>query len=51
MKYAEFRECQSFELEELLAFSYGTLVDDPPVNFEARLAGASLSHGRSGALA
>jgi 3-hydroxyacyl-[acyl-carrier protein] dehydratase / trans-2-decenoyl-[acyl-carrier protein] isomerase len=37
MRYAEFRECQSFELPELIAFSYGTLVDDPPVNFEARL--------------
>ena len=37
MKYAEFRECQSFGLEELIAFSYGTLVDDPPANFEARL--------------
>ena len=37
MKYAEFRECQSFGLEELISFSYGTLVDDPPANFEARL--------------
>lgn len=37
MKYAEFRECQSFGLEELIAFSYGTLVGDPPANFEARL--------------
>ena len=37
MKYAEFRECQSFGLEQLIAFSYGTLVDDPPANFEARL--------------
>ena len=37
MKYAEFRECQNFGLEQLIAFSYGTLVDDPPANFEARL--------------
>lgn len=37
MKYAEFRECQIFGLPELIAFSYGTLVDDPPVDFEARL--------------
>ncbi|MGZ6226337.1 MAG: bifunctional 3-hydroxydecanoyl-ACP dehydratase/trans-2-decenoyl-ACP isomerase, partial [Syntrophales bacterium] len=37
MKYAEFRECQSFGLEQLIAFSYGTLVDDPPLDFEARL--------------
>jgi 3-hydroxyacyl-[acyl-carrier protein] dehydratase/trans-2-decenoyl-[acyl-carrier protein] isomerase len=37
MKYAEFRECQSFGLPELIAFSYGSLVDDPPANFEARL--------------
>lgn len=37
MKYADFRECQSFGLEQLIAFSYGTLVDDPPANFEARL--------------
>ena len=37
MTYAEFRECQQFTLEDLIAFSYGTLVDDPPANFEARL--------------
>jgi len=37
MKYEDFRACQSFGLEELIAFSYGTLVDDPPANFEARL--------------
>ena len=37
MKYAEFRECQSFSLVDILAFAYGSLVDDPPAHFEARL--------------
>ena len=37
MTYEEFKARQSFGLEELLAFSYGTLVDDPPANFEAHL--------------
>jgi 3-hydroxyacyl-[acyl-carrier protein] dehydratase / trans-2-decenoyl-[acyl-carrier protein] isomerase len=37
MKYAEFMECDQFTLEDLLAFSYGTLVEDPPAEFEARL--------------
>ena len=37
MTYEEFKARQSFDLEELLAFSYGTLVDDPPANFEAHL--------------
>lgn len=37
MKYTEFMECQHFGLEDLLAFSYGSLVDDPPAHFEARL--------------
>jgi 3-hydroxyacyl-[acyl-carrier protein] dehydratase/trans-2-decenoyl-[acyl-carrier protein] isomerase len=37
MKYDEFRECQSFRLDHLIAFSYGTLVDDPPAGFDARL--------------
>jgi len=37
MKYTEFRERQHFGLEDLLAFSYGSLVDDPPAHFEARL--------------
>jgi len=35
--YAEFRERQQFGLEDLIAFSYGTLVDDPPAGFDARL--------------
>jgi 3-hydroxyacyl-[acyl-carrier protein] dehydratase/trans-2-decenoyl-[acyl-carrier protein] isomerase len=37
MKYTEFMECRHFRLEDLLAFSYGSLVDDPPAHFEARL--------------
>lgn len=37
MKYAEFRECPSFSLEDIIAFSYGSLVDDPPAGFDARL--------------
>lgn len=37
MKYTEFMECPHFGLEDLLAFSYGSLVDDPPAHFEARL--------------
>jgi 3-hydroxyacyl-[acyl-carrier protein] dehydratase/trans-2-decenoyl-[acyl-carrier protein] isomerase len=37
MKYMEFRERHHFGLEEILAFSYGSLVDDPPVDFDARL--------------
>ncbi len=37
MTYEEFMKCQHFGLEELLAFSYGTLVDNPPVDFDARL--------------
>ena len=37
MKYLEFLNKQSFGLEDLLAFSYGKLVDDPPEDFSARL--------------
>ena len=37
MKYKEFKECRSFSLEDLLSFAYGSLVDDPPAHFEARL--------------
>jgi len=29
MKYSEFQSRNSFAFEELLAFSYGRLVDDP----------------------
>ena len=37
MTYNEFRESSHFGLEELLAFSQGRLVEDPPQDFEARL--------------
>jgi 3-hydroxyacyl-[acyl-carrier protein] dehydratase/trans-2-decenoyl-[acyl-carrier protein] isomerase len=37
MKYLEFKEKTSFNLEELIALSYRQLVDDPPDNFDARL--------------
>lgn len=37
MTYDEFRKRSSFGQEELLAFAYGTLVDDPPAGFAARL--------------
>lgn len=37
MNYSEFKSASHFGLEELLAFSYGTLVDDPPEGFTARL--------------
>ena len=37
MKYQEFLERDHFNLEELLAFAYGTLVIDPPDGFDARL--------------
>lgn len=37
MKYDEFRNCGQFKLEELIAFAYGTLVDEPPAGFDGRL--------------
>jgi 3-hydroxyacyl-[acyl-carrier protein] dehydratase/trans-2-decenoyl-[acyl-carrier protein] isomerase len=37
MTYEEFRKSSRFELEELIAFAYGTLVEDPPEGFAARL--------------
>jgi 3-hydroxyacyl-[acyl-carrier protein] dehydratase/trans-2-decenoyl-[acyl-carrier protein] isomerase len=37
MKYTEFRSRNSFTQEELISVSYGTLVDDPPQGFNARL--------------
>jgi len=37
MKYSEFQSRNSFAFEELLAFSHGRLVDDPPEGFTARL--------------
>jgi len=37
VKYSEFRERSSFAHEELLAFAHGTLFDDAPIGFDARL--------------
>ena len=37
MKYREFREQSSFSMQELLAFAHGTLFDDAPLGFGARL--------------
>ena len=37
MIYDEFLKREHFILEELIAFSYGRLVDDPPEDFDARL--------------
>ncbi len=37
MKYSEFRERECFGLEDLIAFAYGNLVEDPPEHFDARL--------------
>ena len=36
MKYQEFLEKNRFDLQELIAFSYGRLIDDPPEDFDAR---------------
>ncbi len=37
MNYSEFMACDHFGLEDLIAFSYGNLVDDRPEHFDARL--------------
>lgn len=37
MKYQEFMEQNHFSFEELMGFVYGTLVAEPPVDFDARL--------------
>jgi 3-hydroxyacyl-[acyl-carrier protein] dehydratase / trans-2-decenoyl-[acyl-carrier protein] isomerase len=37
MTYEEFQKCSRFGQQELIAFAYGTLVDDPPQGFAARL--------------
>ncbi|MCP4680918.1 MAG: bifunctional 3-hydroxydecanoyl-ACP dehydratase/trans-2-decenoyl-ACP isomerase [Desulfobacterales bacterium] len=37
MNYIQFINQDNFNKEELLAFSYGQLVQDPPQNFDARL--------------
>ena len=37
MNYKEFTGRDHFNFEEILAFAYGTLVTDPPADFDARL--------------
>jgi 3-hydroxyacyl-[acyl-carrier protein] dehydratase/trans-2-decenoyl-[acyl-carrier protein] isomerase len=37
MTYDEFRSRSRFGLEEIIAFAYGTLLDDPPEGFATRL--------------
>ncbi len=37
MKYEEFKVRERFGLEDLIAFAYGKLVEDPPEHFDARL--------------
>ncbi len=37
MKYTEFLEQNQFTFENLLAFSYGRLIEDPPEGFDAQL--------------
>lgn len=37
MNYADFMNTKSFGLNDLLAFAYGRLVDDPPESFDSRL--------------
>lgn len=37
MNYQEFLNQNHFDQQELIAFSYGRLIDDPPAHFDARL--------------
>jgi 3-hydroxyacyl-[acyl-carrier protein] dehydratase/trans-2-decenoyl-[acyl-carrier protein] isomerase len=37
LKHVEFKSRQAFTQEELLAFAYGRLIEDPPEGFRARL--------------
>jgi 3-hydroxyacyl-[acyl-carrier protein] dehydratase/trans-2-decenoyl-[acyl-carrier protein] isomerase len=37
MKYEEFKNQKNFDLNHLISFAYGRLVEDPPENFDARL--------------
>ena len=37
VNYQEFMERKHFNLEELIAFAYGTLVNNPPAHFDARI--------------
>ncbi len=37
MKYNQFKKQNHFDFEQLLAFSYGNLIEDPPDDFDAKL--------------
>ena len=37
MKYSEFLQQDHFDFEQLLAFSYGKMIENPPEDFDARL--------------
>ena len=37
MKYKDFLQQDHFDFEQLLAFSYGNMIEDPPEDFNARL--------------
>jgi len=37
VKYEEFKQRETFDKQELLAFAYGNLIEDPPEGFAARL--------------
>lgn len=37
MKYSEFLKQDHFDFEDLLAFSYGNFIEDPPEGFDAKL--------------
>ncbi len=37
MTYNEYRQRHEFRFEELLAFAYGRLIEDPPADFDGRL--------------
>jgi 3-hydroxyacyl-[acyl-carrier protein] dehydratase/trans-2-decenoyl-[acyl-carrier protein] isomerase len=37
MTYKEYRQRHEFSFEELLAFAYGRLIEDPPADFDGRL--------------
>jgi 3-hydroxyacyl-[acyl-carrier protein] dehydratase/trans-2-decenoyl-[acyl-carrier protein] isomerase len=37
LKYKDFLEQSSFDLNNLIAFSYGQIIEDPPQDFDARL--------------
>lgn len=37
MKYSEFRQQDHFDFEQILAFSHGHMIEDPPADFESKL--------------